>query len=457
MNQRCDVLIVGGGIAGLATAERLAREGARRGTPLDILVLESDGELGTGASGRLEGWYHSGALYSSFDDDACFHSSMASRALLRNDYALASDFSARESCNIDRRADRANPAWFHEPIDYLLPSSTLNPANPPTRQVRMVERLSGEIEREAIALRADAPAPTPDLGVHRLPSLDRVMDSQRIMRDLAEAAWARGTRFQTGAQVLAIDSTSSPSHPHEATVSIDGATPVLIGARLAIVTAGPSLAPDGRLGSLAPERARIVTRRSVMVVTGTPLSTSSFVYVGEDNSQDFSHLLHPTPTGAYSVIADSNSLGANADEQHACAEALLRKAERFFGPDVWRDRAHHAYACAKVEAASSGSRPPLTPWVNSTDERSPICVLPGKFSFFPLMAQAVTERCIARGLFDLADTRTTPGDAGPKPIVAQAYARQLACVPTPAVRPIAFPSTVRATHEREANTRVHIR
>ena len=62
-----DVIVVGGGIAGIAIAEYLARH-----SRLSIKVLESAKYLGTGASGKLEGWFHTGALYSGHDDAQTF-------------------------------------------------------------------------------------------------------------------------------------------------------------------------------------------------------------------------------------------------------------------------------------------------------------------------------------------------------------------------------------------------
>src|SRR3954470_11471538 len=64
---RCDVVVVGGGIAGVAIAERVAREAARQGRSVRVLVVEAGAELGGGASSKLEGWFHSGALYSMLD------------------------------------------------------------------------------------------------------------------------------------------------------------------------------------------------------------------------------------------------------------------------------------------------------------------------------------------------------------------------------------------------------
>src|SRR5437879_13794304 len=65
--RRYDIVIIGGGIAGIAIAELLARKSAWR-----IKVLEQADKLGEGASGKLEGWFHTGALYSGSEDAQTF-------------------------------------------------------------------------------------------------------------------------------------------------------------------------------------------------------------------------------------------------------------------------------------------------------------------------------------------------------------------------------------------------
>jgi L-2-hydroxyglutarate oxidase LhgO len=57
--QGCDVLIVGAGITGLATARELVSRGSG-----DILVIEKEQGLGAHASGRNSGVLHAGIYYS---------------------------------------------------------------------------------------------------------------------------------------------------------------------------------------------------------------------------------------------------------------------------------------------------------------------------------------------------------------------------------------------------------
>ena len=57
---KCDVAIIGGGIIGLA----IARELLEREPRMNVIVLEKEMQLGTHASGRNSGVFHSGFYYS---------------------------------------------------------------------------------------------------------------------------------------------------------------------------------------------------------------------------------------------------------------------------------------------------------------------------------------------------------------------------------------------------------
>ena len=75
--ERADVVIVGGGIVGLAIARELASRGAR-----DVLVLEKEEGLGRHASGRNSGVLHAGIYYAPDSRKArtCLAGNMAMRA-----------------------------------------------------------------------------------------------------------------------------------------------------------------------------------------------------------------------------------------------------------------------------------------------------------------------------------------------------------------------------------------
>lgn len=129
----CDVAIVGGGIAGIAIAERLAREARRQGKTLRILLVEQEDSLGTGASGGLEGWFHTGALYSRLNEHRHFINCLNSFEDLYNWYYYDRAFPFWGNCNLkELNADSGQPGyefredssgqWFLNEVTYLLSS-----------------------------------------------------------------------------------------------------------------------------------------------------------------------------------------------------------------------------------------------------------------------------------------------------------------------------------------------
>ncbi len=131
----CDVVVVGAGIAGVSIAERIAREAARQGRLIRVLVVEAGNEIGGGASGKLEGWFHSGALYSMLDSTSTLFALAHSFEDLYNWYFFDPLFKASSrGCNLrplgrgGRRLDSistptAPHRWFTAPMPYLVPGA----------------------------------------------------------------------------------------------------------------------------------------------------------------------------------------------------------------------------------------------------------------------------------------------------------------------------------------------
>jgi hypothetical protein len=144
--KRYDVVVVGGGVAGLAITERLAREATRQGRKITILLVEQQQQLGTGASGGLEGWYHAGALYSKLSNTQFFANFLGAFEDLYNWYHFDPLFPFGTHCNTRDVSQCKRPeydfpssalpngdgasgsnldtAWFLGPLHYLLPRQT---------------------------------------------------------------------------------------------------------------------------------------------------------------------------------------------------------------------------------------------------------------------------------------------------------------------------------------------
>src|SRR5262249_45566640 len=145
--KRYDVVVVGGGVAGLAIAERVAREATRQGKIISILLVEKEERLGDGASGGLEGGYHAGALYSKERRLQFFANFLSVFEVLYNWSHLDPLFILRSHCNLkeitrvkrpeydfpDRPKSGEQPAeplvksWFLGELMYLLPKQPISP------------------------------------------------------------------------------------------------------------------------------------------------------------------------------------------------------------------------------------------------------------------------------------------------------------------------------------------
>ncbi len=130
--RRCDVAIVGGGIAGISIAERISREARRQGKKARILLVEANDSLGGGASGGAEGLFHTGSLYSTLDNTSVLLNFINSFEDLYNWYYWDPLFaSAVPHCNLHQVAPGNAPqydfgrlrgySWFVEQVPYLLP------------------------------------------------------------------------------------------------------------------------------------------------------------------------------------------------------------------------------------------------------------------------------------------------------------------------------------------------
>jgi|SRR6266850_2607921 len=243
-----DVVIVGGGIAGIAIAEFRSRK-----HPLSIKVLEQATQLGTGASGKLEGWFHTGGLYSGLDDGQTFMNCLNAIEDLITHYT--SHFPDR--CNLTcapRYSGLCGPAvvpredgWFNDaPVFYIHPTL----ASPEVQLSHFKnDAVLLEIQRQRVLGRMEAAfgrqhnwfpedscqAPTyaqieryrgthcslmetsgllddvcrrfeksfglPPSSFDILKSADVTLNAATILRDLVASALANGVEFETGVTI----------------------------------------------------------------------------------------------------------------------------------------------------------------------------------------------------------------------------------------------------------------
>ena len=113
--KKYDYVIVGGGIAGLASAELLSRSGH------SVLLLEKGPKLCQEASASHHGWFHFGSLYSIFPDNQTL------RTLVGGIEDTIDNYSAFENMNIkiDAQGKLCFPdnglGWIRdEPLEYIV-------------------------------------------------------------------------------------------------------------------------------------------------------------------------------------------------------------------------------------------------------------------------------------------------------------------------------------------------
>jgi FAD dependent oxidoreductase len=433
-----DVVIVGGGIAGIAIAEFLSRQ-----HPLSIKVLDHAPQLGTGASGKLEGWFHAGGLYAGLDDGQTFMNCLNAIEDMITHYTR--HFPDR--CNLTcapRAPGICSPAvvpcddgWFNDaPVFYIQPT----PASPEVQLSHFKnDAVLLEIQRQRVLGRMEAAfgrqhhwcpegrcqAPTYthieasrgtqcslletsglldevcrrfdqsfgllSSGYDVFQSADVTLNAVIIMRDLVASALANGVEFETGVTIenLVLDRFGT-RRINSILCRGERQMPLHMKAKLFVFAVGAGLEPymqDLRLN------AHLQVSHSAMVVAWPALSTLNFARLSSKPKFHFNHLRQHGEGKQgpiqFSMLANSGFVNQDAHvaEKVADIDAILEAAERYFGCEALHARKLYTYECAKTEFLSDeeGKRR-YSYWIEHPRDTNYIAVLPGKFSFFPTVA-----------------------------------------------------------------------
>ena len=444
-----DVIVVGGGIAGIAIAEYLARH-----SRLSIKVLERAKHLGTGASGKLEGWFHTGALYSGQDDAQTFINCVNGVEDLINLYTPYFP----EHCNLDlnqvtptlfRPTVIPNPqGWFNDSPVYLIYPQTDSPESklfdlksdsvhmelqrnrvlgrlevaygrqhnwfregncqaPTYSQVEAHEGLECSVRNSTETLdnlcrRFDASYDMEPSNYEVLRTLDCSMNTSSIMRTLVASALDRGVTFETGVTIdkMLIDR-YGPIRIKSLLCQTQRGFTKRLKADLFIFAVGDGFAP---FLSELQVRARLKSSRSAMVVAYPPLVDTNFVRMSTKNRFHFNHFIQHREIGGekfvYSMLADSG-YASNDSRDEVDIEPILESAQRYFGKDKLYNRQLFSYECVKTEFMSEEEQKRrYSYWIESNPNSNYLCVLPGKFSFFPTVAFQAYQRIRTLMQFD---------------------------------------------------------
>ena len=387
-----DVVIVGGGIAGIAIAELLSRR-----HPLSIKVLDRAPQLGTGGSGRLEGWFHAGGLYSGLDDGQTFMNCLNAIEDLITYYT--SHFPDR--CNLTcapRYPGIYGPAvvpredrWFNDaPVFYIHPTH----ASPEVQlshfkndavlleiqRQRVLGRMEAafgrqhnwcpaercqaptyaQIERyrgtscsllgtagrlDEVCRRFDQSFGLPPFNYDILKSADVSLNAATILRDLVASALANGVEFDTGVTIenLVLDRFGT-RRINSLLCRGQRQMPMHLKAKLFVFAVGAGFeryAQELRLS------AHLQVSHSAMVVAWPALSTINFARMSIKPKFHFNHLVQrgvgKQGPIQFSMMANSGFLNQHAHvaEKVADIDAILEAAERYFGREALDAKAVH--------------------------------------------------------------------------------------------------------------------
>lgn len=121
---KVDIVVIGGGIAGLATAEMLSRNGN------SVLLLEKEDKICSLSSGAHHGWFHFGSLYSIFPGNEFLSGFVRNIHVLLDYYSHLPGFNLKVGKNGKLDFINQERKWFTERnIDYIAASRNDNDFN----------------------------------------------------------------------------------------------------------------------------------------------------------------------------------------------------------------------------------------------------------------------------------------------------------------------------------------
>ena len=455
--QRFDVVIFGGGIAGIAIAELLSRL-----TPLRILVLEREASLGMGASSRLEGWYHTGALYAGVQDPQILINCLNSLEDLYNNYGAHSRFNGslvqkkKVFTPMIQKQEDPIERWFNaHPVYFILPEeSATDFRSRPINQyqlwrlqrsllihrlrnsfiahnwqnkrgyceapkIKQLEENWAETVSEGLNLKLGArfKATSPiakklekycrayDRGgkYEFFKSLDCSMNPDRILKDLVASSLNSGrVTFRRGVTLKEVIAVNREAINGVVFEESDGRT-VHAKADFFVVASGANIRDLGGQ-NLFPTNKKVKSVQSAMVVVKPALEKLNFVRMALDHRYHFNHFYreydHEGVRGDYSLLADSGYLEEREGSSSQSADHILRQAEKYFGRETLYGRDVYEYGCFKTEYLPEESeKRSYSYWVEYETGDNYVHVLPGKFSLFPSVALQTYRRIMEKNCF----------------------------------------------------------
>lgn len=402
-NRKYDVIVVGAGIAGLATAELFARDG------LSVLLVEKNQHVCSESSGSHHEWFHFGSLY------AIFPSNDFMRTLVGGIDDLLAYYSDFPGMNL--RVDQSGRlqvvdapyAWIRdEPIEYIVTAR-----NDPDFSLREFDSTIGyakklfflltwefaikqfisrhqrfhsfdwrsgqasewvprkgwwNYSRDVIFSVTDLDAALDRHTHFRVPGFDRPMNSSTIVGDLLRSFLQAGGELQVGTAVTDIRPTAGGG----AEVGLEEGSRVY--GRHVVITSGRTLNDF-----LEESDIRLKVVSSPLLVVYPAVCRQNFVRLTPFPEKTMNHLRHSADGKPYSLIGGSYyaDLGDKEGTERA-REELVTMARAAF-PEVAKAEVIEPYESFKVEMTGGRFDRNYQYHVKELDS-GVYAAVPGKFS-----------------------------------------------------------------------------
>ncbi|WP_127076251.1 NAD(P)/FAD-dependent oxidoreductase [Rhodomicrobium lacus] len=417
---RHDYAIVGGGIAGLAIAEALARSG------FDVLLVERNEKLCQEASASHHGWFHFGSLYSIFPQNQFLRTMVGGVEDLLDHYAGFPGLNIAITPEGRLAFPQTKGAWFRdEPIEYIVSAR-----NDPDFDMRSFESVSAyarkvfflmtwelaikqfisrhqrfhkhdwsggvaasqwipragfaDYSREVIT-KPDHPGINLDINTHfRIVGYDRPMRSAAIVTDLVRSFIGAGGTIEVGAEIEHVERLGQ------------GARLTTAGGRR-IEAANVVFAAGKWLGRFLSRQEDVKVVASPLLVAWPAVADHHFVRMTPFVDRSVNHLHHEIGGRRYSVIG--GGYFANPKDEAAVAHAtekLVEMARRVF-PALADARIIETYQGYKTEIVAHSGERNYQYFIRQVGDGIHV-VVPGKFSLAFSLAVNTVRRLTGKTL-----------------------------------------------------------
>lgn len=369
-----DFIVVGAGIAGLATAELLQRSGR------SVLLLEAEDKICAHSTAQQQGWFHTGALYAALPSSRYFRQLVGNLDDLFNYYSSFPRMNLRSGRTL---LTQNSTGWFKNSNNYYFYASPSSPEierwqkplwylatlraqtrlswfetidftrelSPQIKFINFSPNLSRCLSNRDFHL-------NPGIDSKIMKSRDRTFDADCLMTDLLHSFLASGGKLMTNAIV---------SKASRRSVSDQSGT---YKAQHVIVSTGRNV------GKLTGVRTKVL--KSPLLVVKPAILDFNFAWMTMDMQNTFNHMYHCSDHGGYSLIGNAIYFGVDEQvDEAAIKNQMIEKAQKIFDIDV-NEQSADLYFGIKTEIVDEGHLRNYQ--YHIIDGGEAVVALPGKMS-----------------------------------------------------------------------------